>query len=206
MPRDPKKDKHDQPHLEEAGERHVEPATSDWCAGRRRVPCGTGFSYDPELGLVYVGTANPAHLCGRQGRPPSGGDQLYAASILAIKAASGELAWHYQEVPGDGWDYDATQKMVLTELEVDGHPRKVLMQAAKDGFFYVLDRATAQFLSGARSHSSTGPRTRSGDPPAAPHPAADYSREPKLVYPAKLGRTAGSRCRGARPAGSPTSR
>jgi quinohemoprotein ethanol dehydrogenase len=183
VPRDPKEGPADQPHLERASATWS--PDYDWSQGGGGS-VWDGISYDPELGLVYVGTANPAPYA--VGKDAPGGDQLYAASILAIKAASGELAWHYQEVPGDGWDYDATQKMVLTELEVDGHPRKVLMQAAKDGFFYVLDRVTGEFLSG-RPFAFVN-WTRGLDP--ATHrplrnPAADYSREPKLVYPAMMG-------------------
>ena len=70
------------------------------------------------------------------------------ASILAVKVSTGELKWHYQAVPNDNWDYDTVQQLMLADLTIKGRPRKVLMQASKDGIFYVLDRITGQFISG----------------------------------------------------------
>ena len=78
---------------------------------------------------------------------PGGGDNLYLSSIVAINPDDGSMVWHYQTTPGDNWDYTATQHMILTELEVKGEQRKVIMQAPKNGFFYVLDRETGEFLS-----------------------------------------------------------
>lgn len=103
--------------------------------------------YDPELGLVYFGTGNgTAWYRDLRG----GGDNLYVASILAVKAETGEQVWHYQVTPGDNWDFDADQPIMLATLTVAGAPRKVLMQASKNGFFYVIDRATGQFISGTQ--------------------------------------------------------
>ena len=76
-----------------------------------------------------------------------GGDNLFLASILAVRGQTGEYVWHYQVTPGDNWDYDATQPLMLADLTIRGTPRKVVMQASKNGFFYVLDRATGQFIS-----------------------------------------------------------
>ena len=76
------------------------------------------------------------------------GDNLYAASILAVRASTGELAWYFQTTPGDNWDFDSTQPLVQADLTIGGRPRKVIMQANKNGFFYVLDRATGEFISG----------------------------------------------------------
>ena len=105
-----------------------------------------GIVYDPALDLLYFGTGNPtAWYRGLRG----GGDSLYTASILAVRASSGELAWHFQTAPGDNWDYDATQPLVQADLNIGGHARKVIMQANKNGFFYVLDRQTGEFVSGA---------------------------------------------------------
>src|SRR6202043_3081369 len=104
-----------------------------------------GMGYDPALKLVYFGTANAAPYNSYVGR--HSGDQLYAASILAVHADSGTLAWYYQTVPGDRWDFDSTQKLVLAEIDLDGGRRSVLMQAAKNGFYYVLDRATGELPS-----------------------------------------------------------
>ena len=102
--------------------------------------------YDPELNLLYVGTGNGS-TWNRHVRSPGGGDNLYLASILAINPDNGELVWHYQTMPGDTWDYTAVQPMMLADLNIGGRLRKVIMQAPKNGFFYVLDRATGELLS-----------------------------------------------------------
>src|SRR5688572_11773996 len=105
-----------------------------------------GLSYDPEANLIYVGTGNgvpwPQILRGQEGY-----DNLYVSSILAVNPDNGELKWHYQAVPGDSWDIDTVQQLLLADIEIGGRPRKVLMQASKGGFFYVLDRITGEFLS-----------------------------------------------------------
>lgn len=105
-----------------------------------------GMSYDPDANLLYVGTGNgtpwPEILRGSEGH-----DNLYVSSILAVNADTGALAWHYQAVPGDSWDIDNVQQLILADVTIDGRERKVLMQASKGGFFYVLDRLTGEFLS-----------------------------------------------------------
>jgi quinohemoprotein ethanol dehydrogenase len=104
------------------------------------------LAYDPELDLLYVGTGNGSPW-NREIRSPGGGDNLYLSSIIALRPDSGELVWHYQTTPGDAWDYTATQHIILADLEIGGQKRKVLMQAPKNGFFYVLDRTNGQLLS-----------------------------------------------------------
>jgi quinohemoprotein ethanol dehydrogenase len=104
------------------------------------------LAYDPALDLLYVGVGNSSPY-DRRVRSPGGGDNLFLASILALRAGTGELVWHYQTTPGENWDYTATQHMILAELELGGRSRRVLMQAPKNGFFYVLDRATGELLS-----------------------------------------------------------
>jgi len=105
-----------------------------------------GMAYDPDLDLVYVGTGN-AEPWVQKFRGAQGLDNLYTCSILAVRVSTGELRWHYQAVPNDNWDYDSVQQLTLADLTIGGRPRKVLMQASKNGFFYVLDRATGEFLS-----------------------------------------------------------
>jgi quinohemoprotein ethanol dehydrogenase len=117
--------------------------------GTRRGGGGTmwnAFSYDPELNLIYLGVGN-GFPYNQNLRSPGGGDNLFLASVVAVKADTGEYAWHYQVCPAEQWDCTATTDMTLAELEVDGKPRKVLMQAPKNGFFYVLDRKTGEFIS-----------------------------------------------------------
>jgi quinohemoprotein ethanol dehydrogenase len=105
-----------------------------------------GMAYDPHLNLVYFGTGNGAPW-NRGYRGSGGGDNLFVASIVALHADTGAYAWHYQEVPGDEWDYDATSPLMLADLELAGRTRRVLMQAAKDGFFYVLDAKSGAVIS-----------------------------------------------------------
>ena len=104
------------------------------------------FAYDPEAELLYLGTGNGSPW-DQSVRSPGGGDNLYLASILALDVDTGELVWHYQTTPGETWDYTAVQQLTLAELTIDGRERKVLMQAPKNGFFYVLDRLTGELLS-----------------------------------------------------------
>ena len=102
--------------------------------------------YDPELDLLYIGTGNGSPW-NRDLRSPGGGDNLYLSSIVALKPDTGEYVWHYQVTPKDNWDYTATQQLTLADISIDGEQRKVIMQAPKNGFFYVLDRVTGELLS-----------------------------------------------------------
>ncbi|MEJ2530248.1 MAG: PQQ-dependent dehydrogenase, methanol/ethanol family [Halioglobus sp.] len=102
--------------------------------------------YDPELDLLYIGVGNGSPW-NQSLRSPGGGDNLFLASIVALRPETGEYVWHYQTTPGETWDYTATQHMMLADLKIDGEDRKVLMQAPKNGFFYVLDRETGELIS-----------------------------------------------------------
>jgi quinohemoprotein ethanol dehydrogenase len=104
------------------------------------------MAYDPDLDLLYIATGN-ADYWNKLYRSTGDKDNLFVASIIALKPETGAYVWHFQETPGDSWDYDATQNMILADLTIGGHPRKVLMQASKNGFFYVLDRATGKPVS-----------------------------------------------------------
>lgn len=103
--------------------------------------------YDPELNLVYAGVGNGVPHPTWLRDPTYQGDNLFLSAIVAVDADTGELKWHYQTTPADDWDFGATQNMILADLEFDGEPRKVLMQAPKNGFFYVIDRETGELLS-----------------------------------------------------------
>lgn len=105
-----------------------------------------GMAFDPDLNLLYVGTGNGSPWS-REYRSNGTGDNLFLSSILALDADTGELVWYYQTTPGDDWDYTAVQNIILADIEIDGTLRQVLMQAPKNGFFYVLDRETGELLS-----------------------------------------------------------
>jgi quinohemoprotein ethanol dehydrogenase len=108
------------------------------------------MAYDPDANLLYVGTGNagPWTAAARGQKAEDAKDNLYAASILAINPDTGLLKWYYQPVPGDEWDYDSVQQLLLADIVVKGQPRKVIMQANKDGFYYVVDRISGKFISG----------------------------------------------------------
>ena len=116
-----------------------------WAAGGGGTAWDS-MAYDPELDLLYVGVGNGSPW-NQSIRSPEGGDNLFLSSIVAVKPDTGEYVWHYQTTPGETWDYTATQHMILADLEIDGAMRKVIMQAPKNGFFYVIDRATGEFIS-----------------------------------------------------------
>jgi quinohemoprotein ethanol dehydrogenase len=107
-----------------------------------------GISYDPEADLLYVGTGNagPWSVAARkQGKDQ---DNLYTCSIVAVKPDTGKLVWYFQMVPGDDWDFDSVQQLILADVIIQGRQRKVIMQANKNGFYYVIDRITGKFISG----------------------------------------------------------
>jgi len=104
------------------------------------------MTYDAEADLLYFGTAGALPYV-YQERTPAGGDNLFTSSVVAVHAATGEYAWHYSTVPQDSWDYNATMNIVLADLEIDGRARKTLMIAPKNGFYYVIDRSSGEFLS-----------------------------------------------------------
>jgi quinohemoprotein ethanol dehydrogenase len=130
----------------------MEAAAKTWDpAGKWWINGGGGnawdsITYDPDLNMVYIGTGNGAPW-NRKIRSPSGGDNLYLASIVALNADTGKYVWHYQETPGDHWDYTSTQPMILADINIDGTPRKVILHAPKNGFFFVIDRTNGKFIS-----------------------------------------------------------
>jgi quinohemoprotein ethanol dehydrogenase len=147
-----------------------------------------GIAYDPKLNLVYFGTANGAPW-NRRNRSPTGGDNLFIASIVALHADTGEYAWHYQETPGERWDYDATPPIMLTTLRIDGADRDVLMQASKNGFFYILERASGTLLAADKfvdANWASRVDLKSGRP--IENPDADYTTgKPVIVFPSGVG-------------------
>jgi len=120
--------------------------TGEWWKYGGGGTCWDAMVFDPELNLMYVGTGNGSPW-NRYHRSPGGGDNLFLSSIIAINPDNGEYVWHYQTTPGESWDFTATQPLVLADFEIEGKMRKVIMQAPKNGFFYVIDRTNGKFIS-----------------------------------------------------------
>ncbi len=143
--------------------------------------------YDPDFNNIYLGVGNGSPWT-REIRSPGGGDNLFLASIVAVDADTGKYKWHYQTTPEDNWDYTAVQDMALADMEVDGEKKKVLLQAPKNGFFYVIDRSNGKVL---RAHPfaavtwATHVDLETGRP--VENPEVDYSENGSFVLPGPLG-------------------
>jgi PQQ-dependent dehydrogenase (methanol/ethanol family) len=179
-------------------------AAATWGDGAWKESGGGGtvwdaMAYDPDLDLLYfgVGNGNPWNHRARSGGV---GDNLFVSSIVAVKPDTGEYVWHYQTTPGDTWDFTATQHLMLADLAIGGAVRKVIMQVPKNGFFYVLDRATGELLSA----TPLVPMAKEAEtPPGAPlawahgvdrktgrpleNPSARYAKAPALIFPSSFG-------------------
>ena len=118
----------------------------EWWAAGGGGTAWDSMAYDPDLDLLYFGVGNGSPW-NQSIRSPGGGDNLFLSSIVAVRPDTGDYVWHYQTTPGETWDYTATQHMILADLEIEGTTRKVIMQAPKNGFFYVIDRETGEFIS-----------------------------------------------------------
>jgi len=170
----------------------AEKAAATWSDGAWKQTGGgatvwDSMAYDPTLDIVYlgVGNGNPWNHLKRSGGK---GDNLFVSSILALKPDTGEYVWHYQTTPGESWDYTATQHIILADLTIKGQPRKVLMQAPKNGFFYVIDRATGELISAKNFVPiswATGIDPKTGRP--IEDPKARYKDAPSLQLPGPLG-------------------
>jgi quinohemoprotein ethanol dehydrogenase len=184
-PRDPRLGPQDSPELD-AAVKTWDPA-SRWDMGAGGSPWDA-IAYDPETGLLLVGTGN-AEPYSLTLRSPKGGRNLYVSSIVALNAKTGRMAWFYQESPEDQWDYDATAPMILTHLTLDGRDRSVVLHAPKNGFLYVIDRATGEVLRAnpiVRVNWARRVDLKTGLPELDPA-AADISAGPRIVFPATPG-------------------
>ena len=143
------------------------------------------MAYDPDLDLLYIGTGN-GDPWPRRIRNPRKEDNLFTCSIVALRPETGEYVWHYQENPGDQWDYDSDEQIMLADLKIDGELKHVLMHAPKNGFFYVLDRATGKLLSAKPFTQVTwaaGIDTQTGRPIESPEAQYQERTAPAIVSP-----------------------
>ena len=165
-----------------------------------------GFTYDPELDQLYIGTGNGSPW-NRKIRSPGGGDNLFLCSVVALNPDTGEYIWHYQTTPGETWDFNSNMDIVLAELPIGGRPRKVILHAPKNGFFYVIDRTNGKLIS---AEPFTGPRGRPNRPRDG---AAEWksraratSGRPRRSRRRRSAATTGTPCPSTRRPGSPTTR
>jgi quinohemoprotein ethanol dehydrogenase len=161
----------------------------DWWKGGGGGAVWESISYDPDLNLIYFGVGNGTEW--NQGyRSASKGDNWFLSSIVAINADTGDYVWHYQATPGEEWDYDAVQQLILADLPIDGVNRKVLMQANKNGFFYVLDRQTGKLISAQNFtpiNWARGVDPNTGRPIENPDIRYDQTGKPASLLPGALG-------------------
>ena len=146
-----------------------------------------GMTYDAELNRIYIGVGNSSNYDPAQ-RSPEGGDNLFLASIVALDADTGKYIWHYQENPREAWDWKATNEMILTDMDIGGEKRPVLMQAAINGFFYILDRRDGKLLSAEKYAKATWAEKidlKTGRPVEVAN--ARYENGPVSFYPSQLG-------------------
>jgi quinohemoprotein ethanol dehydrogenase len=147
------------------------------------------LSYDPELNLIYFGVSNGLEW-NQSYRSEGQGDNWFLSSIVAVNADTGDYVWHYQATPGEEWDYDAVQQLILADLTIDGVSRKVLMQANKNGFFYVLDRRTGKLISAQNFTPVTwasGVDQKTGRPIENPDSRYDRTGKADSQLPGALG-------------------
>ena len=161
--------------------------TGEWWKYGGGGTAWNAMTYDPEFNRIYIGTGNGGPWNGRI-RNPGHGDNLFLASIVALDADTGKYAWHYQQNPDEVWDYNSTMDIALATLTVDGRSRKVLMQAPKNGFYYVIDRATGKLVSAGKIGVVSWARgidLRTGRP--IENPGIRYEDGPVLQWPGTYG-------------------
>ncbi|MEP7209520.1 MAG: PQQ-dependent dehydrogenase, methanol/ethanol family [Alphaproteobacteria bacterium] len=150
-----------------------------------------GLVYDQKTNMIYFGTGNGLSWA-QELRSPGGGDNLYVSSIVALDADTGEYKWHYQETPGDEWDYDNCNPLMIADLKWrDGQMHHVVMQAPKQGFFYIMDAKTGKLLSADKYVPETNWASKvdmkTGRPVENPGVRYSASGKPALIIPAALG-------------------
>jgi quinohemoprotein ethanol dehydrogenase len=184
VPGDPSK-----PFENEAMARAAKTWSGEWWKQGGGGTVWDAISFDPKLNLLYFGTGNGMAWDQRK-RSLNKGDNLYISSILALNADTGAYVWHYQATPGDEWDYDAIQQLVLADVDIRGVRRRVIMQANKNGFFYVLDRTTGALISAEPIVPitwATGVDMKTGRPIENKEARYSVTRKPVDIMPGPVG-------------------
>jgi quinohemoprotein ethanol dehydrogenase len=161
--------------------------TGEWWKTGGGGTAWNAMAFDPDLNLLYIGTGNGTPWSRHQ-RSPDGGDNLFLSSIVALNADDGSYVWHYQTTPGDSWNYSAVESIVLADLEINGVERKVLLQAPKNGFFYVLDRTNGELISAepyVKVNWASHVDLATGRP--VEYPNAHYGPEGRVILPGASG-------------------
>jgi len=184
VPGDPSK-----PFEDKAMEAAAKTWTGEWWKMGGAGSIWDGMAVDTDENLLYVGTGNglpwPTDI--RMGKGSADLDNLYVASIIAIDTNSGQLKWHYQCTPGDEWDYDAIQALTLADIRINNRNRKVIMQANKNGYFYVIDRTNGEFISAGEMSQISWSRGMDSKGRPMVNPEARYTAERGVtVYPLQM--------------------
>ena len=184
VPGDPSK-----PFESKAMEAAAKTWTGEWWKMGGGGSIWDGMAVDTDENLLYVGTGNglpwPTDI--RMGKGSADLDNLYVASIVAVDMSSGQLKWHYQCTPGDEWDYDAIQALTLVDIRINNRNRKVIMQANKNGYFYVIDRTNGEFISAGEMSQISWSRGMDSKGRPQVNPEARYSAERGVtVYPLQM--------------------
>ena len=171
----------------DAMEMAAETWTGEWWKAGGGGTVWNAMAFDAQLDLLYIGVGNGTPWSRRQ-RSPDGGDNLFLSSIVALRPESGEYVWHYQTTPGESWNYSAVESIILATLEIGGKKREVLIQAPKNGFFYVLDRETGELLSAepyVTVNWASHVDIETGRP--VEYPFARYGTEGRMILPGASG-------------------
>ncbi len=161
--------------------------TGEWWKNGGGGTVWNAMTYDPEFNRIYIGTGNGSPW-NHKLRSPDGGDNLFLCSVVALDADTGEYVWHYQTNPGESWDFNSSMDMVLAELNIDGEPRKVMLHAPKNGFFYVIDRETGKLISAEKLGKVTWAESvnlETGRPLEVP--GARYENGEAMIWPGSGG-------------------
>jgi quinohemoprotein ethanol dehydrogenase len=171
----------------EAMEMAAKTWTGEWWKYGGGGTVWNAMTYDPELNRIYLGTGNGGPWNWKI-RSPGGGDNLFLSSVVALDADTAKYVWHYQTTPGDSWDYDSAMDMTLATLDIGGAPRKVILHAPKNGFFYVIDRTNGKLISAEKLGKVTWAEKvdlATGRPVVAP--GARYENGPATLWPSFQG-------------------